>query len=147
MSSVPREWRGLRPMVSVFLCSSARFLSAASKQVQIFKQQVRCPNQLHVEAGIQHIRRRHSLVHEAGFRADDLGQVREECNHIVLDLGFDFIDAGNVKLDVTGLVPDGFRGLFGDNAQFSLCVCCMSLDFKPDTEFLFRRPDGGHFRP
>jgi hypothetical protein len=42
-------------------------------------------------------------VHEVRFRADDLGQVRQEGDDVVLDLGFDRVDARDVESRVLAL--------------------------------------------
>jgi hypothetical protein len=61
----------LRPMVGVFLCSKARVLSAASTLVHVGEQDVGGAHELHVEAGVEHVRGRHALVDEARLRPDD----------------------------------------------------------------------------
>jgi hypothetical protein len=122
-------------------------LEGGQQQVEVFQQQVGGAHQLHVEAGVQHVRRGHALVHEARFRADDFGQVRQEGDDVVLHFGLDGVDARHVELGIAGLVPYGLRCVCGDHAKLGLRVRRVRLDLEPDAELLFRRPDGGHFGP
>jgi hypothetical protein len=84
-------------------------------------------------------------VHEAGFRADDFGKVGQEGDDVVLHFRLDGVDAGHVELGIAGLVPHGPGCVLRDHAELGLGVCRVRLDFEPDAELLFRRPDGGHF--
>ena len=52
-------------------------------------------------------------MHEARLRADDLGQVRQEGDDVVLDLGLDGIDARDVEFGVLALLPDLLAASFG----------------------------------
>ncbi len=101
----------LRPMVGVSLCSSARRFSAASKRVEVGDEEVGGARQLHGEAGVEHVRGRHALVHEARLGTDDLGQMRQEGDDVVLGLALDRVDAGDVELGVAALVPDRLGGV------------------------------------
>lgn len=98
-----------------------------------------------VERGVQHIRRGHALVHEARLIvADDLGQMREEGDHVMLGDGLDLVDAGHVELDIFRF-PDGLGIGAGNHAQIGLRVAGMGLDLVPDTEFRLGRPYRDHF--
>ena len=92
-------------MVGVILCSKARRLSAASSLSTSAMQDVGGARELHVEAGVEHVRRRHALMHEARFRADDFGEMREERDDVVLGLALDLVDARDVEGRVLGLCP------------------------------------------
>ena len=97
-------------MVGVSLCSKARRFSAASSASTSAIEQVGGAHELHGEAGVEHVGRRHALVHEARLRADDLGEVGEEGDDVVLDLALDRVDARDVERGVLALVPDRLGG-------------------------------------
>jgi hypothetical protein len=65
----------LRPMVGVILCSKARFFSAASTRSVSAISRSAARVQLHRKAGVEHVGRRHALVHEARVGADELGEM------------------------------------------------------------------------
>ncbi len=122
-------------------------LERGQQLVGIGDQDVGRARELDRKAGIEHVRRRHALMHEARLGADDLGQMGQEGDDVVLDLGLDGVDAGDVEHRGFALVADGFGGILGDQAQFGHGIGRMRFDLEPDAEFGFRRPDGGHFRP
>ncbi|MNL74525.1 hypothetical protein D3C87_2001730 [compost metagenome] len=59
--------------------------------------------------------------------------------------GFDFVDARNVELGGITLFPNGLCGFLRDYAEFGKRLTCIGLNFEPDAEFGFGRPDGDHF--
>ena len=83
-------------------------------------------------------------MHEARLGADDFRQMRQEGDNVVLDLGLDGVDAGDVELGGPALVPDLLGGLLRDDAEFGHGVGRVRLDLEPDAEFRFRRPDRDH---
>jgi hypothetical protein len=83
-------------------------------------------------------------MHVARFRADDFGNMRQEGDDVVLDLGLDGVDAGDVELGGVAFGPDGLCGFLGDDAQFGHGVGGVRLDLEPDAELGFRRPDRNH---
>ena len=83
-------------------------------------------------------------MHKARFRSHDFGQMREEGDHVMLDLAFDLIDPRHVELCVLALLPNKFRSLHRDYAQLGQRVGGMRLDLEPDAKFGFGRPDGDH---
>jgi hypothetical protein len=86
----------LRPMVTVSLCSNARrFRRPAARPCPSSRRSAR--DQLHVEAGVEHVRRGHALVHEAGIRPDDLGEMGQEGDDVVLGFPLDLVDAVDVE--------------------------------------------------
>ena len=93
-------------MVGVILCSNARVFSAASTLVDVGDQQVGGAHELHVEAGVEHVRRGHALVHEARLGSDDFRQMGQEGDDVVLGLALDGVDAGDVEGGVPALCPD-----------------------------------------
>jgi hypothetical protein len=114
--------------------------------VDIGYQQVGGPRQLHIEAGVEHVRRGHALVHKAGLGADNLRQMRQEGDDVMLGFALDLVDARDVEGGVPGLGPDRPRGLFRDHAEVGLGVRRMRLDLEPDLEARLGLPDRGHFR-
>ncbi len=84
-------------------------------------------------------------MHEARFRADDLGQMGQEGDDVVLGLALDLVDAGDVEGRVLGLGPDRLGGVLRDDAEFRQRVRRMRLDLEPDLEARLRLPDRGHF--
>ncbi len=121
-------------------------LDGGKQRVHVSEQNVGCPDELDVETGVEHIRGSHPLVDETGVRADDFRQMGQEGDDVVLGLALDLVDPVDVESGRAALVPDGFGGLFRDHAQFGKRVAGMRLDFEPDAEFGFRRPDSDHVR-
>jgi hypothetical protein len=73
-------------------------------------------------------------MHEAGFIADDLGQMGQEGDDVVLGFALDLVDALDIEGRAPPRVPDVFGGLLGDHAQFGQRVAGMGLDLEPDAE-------------
>ncbi len=120
------------------------FLQCRQNAVQIGQQNVGGSHQLDVQRRVQNVGRGHALMHEAGVIAADMfGQMGQEGNHVMFGHGLDFIDPGNVELDVLR-PPDRLRVLARDHAQIGLRVAGMSLDLEPDPELRLGRPDRGH---
>ena len=118
-------------------------LQRRQKCVQIGQQNVRRPHQLHVEAGVQHVRGRHPLMDEPRVVAHVLGQVRQEGDHVVLGLALDLVDAVDIELNALSL-PHRLGRRFRDHAKLRLRVAGMRLDLEPDAELGLGRPDGDH---
>ncbi|MGY4287573.1 hypothetical protein ACVWXO_006793 [Bradyrhizobium sp. LM2.7] len=121
-------------------------LQGGQHLAQVGEQQVGGAGELDVEAGVEHVGRGHALVHEAGFGADDLGEVGQEGDDIVLGLALDLVDAGDVEGGVLRLLPDGLGGLFRNRPEFGESVRRVRFDLEPDLEPGLRLPDRGHFR-
>ena len=136
-----------RPMVGVILCSKARRLSAASSLSMSASRMSAARDKLHVEAGVEHVRRRHALMHEARLRPDMLGEMRQEGDDVVLDLGLDRVDARDVEFGRLALLPDLLRRFLRHDAELGHRVGGMRLDLEPDAIARLGRPDGGHFGP
>ncbi len=81
-------------------------LERGEQRVDIGDQEVGGAHELHVEAGVEHVRRGHALVHEARLGADDLGEMRQEGDDVVLGLALDLVDARDVEGGVLALRPD-----------------------------------------
>ena len=120
-------------------------LQRGQQAIDVGDQEVGATRELDVEAGVEHVRRRHALVHEARFRPDDLGQMRQEGDDVVLGLALDLVDAVDVKGGILGLGPDGLCRFLGNGAKFRQRVGRMRLDLEPDLEAGLRLPNGGHF--
>ena len=112
--------------------------------VDVRDQKVGGAHQLHVEAGVEHVRGRHALVDEARLRSDDLGKVGEKGDDVVLDLALDLIDAGNVEGRVLALGPDRLRRLLRHDAKLGKRIGRVRLDLEPDAKPRLRIPDRGH---
>ena len=65
--------------------------------IEINDEKVGGAHKLHVETGVEDVRGGEPLVHEARLGPDDLGKVREEGDDVVLGLGLDGVDAGDVE--------------------------------------------------
>ena len=132
-------------MVGVSLVLEGAALERGEQLVDVGDQDIGGAHELHVEAGVEHVRRGHAGMHEARFRADDLGQMRQEGDDVVLDLGLDRVDARDVEFGGLALFPDLLGGFLRDDAEFGHGVGGMRLDLEPDAEARLRRPDRGHF--
>ena len=108
-------------------------LQRREQRVEIGDQDVRRPGELHAEAGVEHVRRGHALVHEARLLPDDLAEMGEERDHVVPGLRLDRVDAGDVELDVARL-PDRLGGGLRDHPERGLRVRRVRLDLEPDAE-------------
>ena len=122
-------------------------LERSKQLIEVGYQKIGGPHQLDVEARVEHIGRRHALVHEARLRPDDLGQVGEKRDYVVLDLALDRIDARDVEHRGLAFGPDGLRGFLGDHAERRHRVGGMCLDLEPDPVARLRIPDRGHLQP
>ena len=119
-------------------------LQGGEQGVDIGNEEVGGARQLHVEAGVEHVRGGHALVHEARLGPDDLGEVREEGDDVVLGLALDLIDARDVELGVASLSPDFLGGVVRDDAQLGHGRGRVRLDLEPDAETRFGVPDRRH---
>ncbi len=108
-------------------------------------EQVGGAHELHIEAGVEHVRRRHALVHEARFRPDDLGKMGQKGDDVVLGLALDLLDARDVEGRVLALGPDGLGGFLRDDPELRHGVGGMRLDLEPDAKARLGRPDRRHF--
>ena len=122
-------------------------LERGQERVDIGDQEIGGALELHVEAGVEHVRGGHALVHEARLGADDLGQMGEKGDDVVLDLALDRIDAGDVELRVAATVADRLGGRFRDHPELGHGVGGMRLDLEPDAIARLRIPDRGHVGP
>ena len=119
-------------------------LERGEQRIHVGDENVGGAHQLHVEAGVEHVGGGHAGMHEARFRPDDLRQMRQEGDDVVFDLRFDRVDAGDVELGGLAFFPDFLRRFFRNDAELGHGLGGVSLDFEPDAEFRFRRPDRHH---
>ncbi len=68
-------------------------LQGIEQGIDIGDQDVGRTNELHVQAGIEHVRGCHALVDEARLRPDDLCEMGQEGDHVVFRHGLDGVDA------------------------------------------------------
>ena len=111
------------------------------QRIDVGDHQVGGADQLHVEAGVEHIRRGHPLMHEPRLRPDMFGKTGQKGDDIMFDLAFDFIDARNIKAT---LGPDRLRGFGGDNTEIGERVHRMGFDLEPNAETRLRLPNCNH---
>ncbi len=125
------------------------FIGAGFQRVQHLvhhpKQDVSGTYQLHVECGVQNVRRCHALMHKAGFvRANMFSEMGQKRDDVVFGDRFDFVDPRDIEFDVLGL-PDRIGIGTRDHAQISLRIAGVGFDFVPDAELGGGFPDGDHF--
>ena len=120
-------------------------LQRGEQPVDVADQNVGGAGELHVETGVEHVRRRHARMHEARLGADDLAEMGEERDHVVLGDALDLVDPRNVELGVLALVPDFLRRGLRHDAELGHGVGRVRLDLEPDAEPRLRRPDRNHF--
>ncbi len=110
--------------------------------VDVGEQQVGRLRQLHRQAGIEHVRTGHALVHEARVRPDRLGQPGQERNHVVTGLALDRVD----PLDLRGvdagelraaLLADVARCFFRNGTNAGHALGGERLDLEPDAVAVF----------
>ena len=82
-----------------------------------------------------------AVVEPAGFGADVLGYRGGEGDDVVLDLGFNLVDAVDGE---GGLVADGVGGFLGDDSGFGEGLRGGDFDLEPAAVFIFVGPDAGH---
>ena len=120
-------------------------LQRGEELVDVGDQDVGGARELHVEAGVEHVRRGHAGMHEPRLGADDLGKMRQEGDHVVLGDALDLVDPGHVERGVLALGPDFLRRGLRHDAELGHGVCGMRLDLEPDAKPRLRRPDRNHF--
>ena len=112
--------------------------------VDVGNQYVGGAHELHIEAGVEHVGRRHPGMHKARLGTDDLGEMREEGDDVVLDLALDGVDARHVEGRVPAFVPDFLGGRLRDDPELRHGVGGMRLDLEPDAEARLRLPQRSH---
>ncbi len=121
-------------------------LERGDERIDVGDQKIGGAHQLHVKAGVEHVGRRHALVHETRLGPDDFGQMGEEGDDVVLGLALDLVDAVDIELRRLALGPDLLRRRLRDHAELGHGVGGMGLDLEPDAKPRLRRPDRRHLR-
>ena len=124
--------------VFVFQCA---LFERREQGIDIGDQDVGSLRHLDGEAGIQHIGRGHSLMHESRLLAHMLGQIGEEGDHVVPGFALDLVDPRDFPFST---LPHRLCGVLGDYAKLGLRIAGVGLDLEPDTEFVFGFPDIDH---
>ena len=75
---------------------------------------------------------------EARILTDEFGKMRQERDDVVLGLALDLVDARDVELCFSALLPDRPGGGFRNGADLGERVGGMRLDLEPDAEPCFR---------
>ena len=119
-------------------------LQRGEQRVDVGDQDVAGALQLHGEAGVEHVRGGHALVHEARVGADELGEMREKGDDVMPGHALDLVDAVDIERDVSRLLPDRPGALLRDDAEVGQRVAGVRLDFEPDAEPRLRRPQRDH---
>ncbi len=121
-------------------------------RIEVLQQQISRLGQLHRQAGVQHIRAGHALMHEPAVLADRLGQPGEEGDHIMPCLALDSVDPLDIGLADGGeLRAPLLANRRGRHPPGSAPTCGhpfggQRLDLEPDAIAVGRRPDGCHLR-
>ena len=117
------------------------------QSVDVGQKNVGRAGELHGKTRVEHVGRRHALVHKPRLGTDEFGEVGQEGDHVMMRDLFDLVDPRRVKRYMTGLFPDRLGGLLGDDADFGQRIAGMRLDLEPDAKPRPRLPYGGHFGP
>ena len=128
-----------------FVFARALFERGAQR-LDIGDENVGGAHELHVETGVEHVRRGHALMDEARFGTDDFGQMREKGDDVVLGLALDLVDAVDIEFGDLAFLPDLLRRFLRDHAELGHGVGGMGLDLEPDAKARLRRPDRSHLR-
>src|SRR3546814_7391196 len=116
----------------------------SSDLVEVGEQYVGGLAELDREAGVEHVARRHALVHEARFVADILGDPGQEGDDVVLGDRLDRVDRGDVDRGARcPPVPQRLGGGFRDGAEFGERVGRVRFDLEPDAKAILGRPYRG----
>src|ERR1700716_1735586 len=122
-------------------------LERGEEAIDIGDQEIGGAHELHVEAGVEHVGRRHALMHEARLGSHDLRKGGQKGDDVVLDLALDRVDARDIELGRLAFVPDFLCRRLRNDAELGHGVGRMRLDLEPDAEAGLRVPDRGHVRP
>ena len=117
-------------------------LEHVEQRIEVGEQDIGCACQLYRKGGVEHVARRHALMHEPRLRSHVLGDVGQEGDDVVLGLALDRVDPLDLE---RAAFPDRGCGLWGYDAQFGERVGGMRLDLEPDAEARLGRPDRDHF--
>ena len=89
-----------RPMHGISFVSNARRFSA-SNSVSTSASKIVCGlHHLHRQARVEHVGRRHTLMHKSRFFANMLGKLGGEGDDVVLGLALDLVDPCNASIGI-----------------------------------------------
>src|SRR5579884_714273 len=94
--------------------------------------------------GIDDIVRRQSKMKPTRFRTNFLRDSRGECNYVVLNLGFERLDACKVEIAV---FANGLGSRLRNHAGFGQRLRSRDFNAQPHAELVFVTPDAAHFGP
>jgi hypothetical protein len=121
-------------------------LDRFEQRIEVGEQYVGGLAELDREASVEHVARRHALVHEARLVADILCNPRQEGDDVMLGDRLDRVDRGDVDRGVRRPpVPQRLGGGFRYGAQFGKGVGRVRFDLEPDAKAILGRPDRGSF--
>ena len=113
--------------------------------VKARQQQISGPHKLHIQSGVQHVGTGHALMHKPRLiGADDIGQMGQKGDDIMFGYRLDPVNFGHIKRHIAGF-PHRFGIGARDHPQICHRITGMRLNFKPDPEFGFGRPQSHHF--
>ena len=72
-------------------------LERGIERVDVGNENIGGANELHVQAGVEHVGRGHAQMHEPRVGPDDFGEMGEEGDDVVLDLALDLVDARGIE--------------------------------------------------
>ena len=107
-----------RPIVGVSLCSNARRFKRGKQIVDVGEKNVGGAGELHGQTSVEHVGRRHALVHEARLWPDEFGEMGQEGDDVMMRDLFDLVDPRRVERHVARLFPDRLGGPLRDDADF-----------------------------
>ena len=120
-------------------------LDRREQRLDIGDQNVARALQLHGEAGVEHVRTGHALMHEAQVGADEFRKVGQEGDDVVLGDALDLVDALDVESHMPRFLPDRPGAFLRNDADLGQRVASVGLDLEPDPEPRLRLPDANHF--
>ena len=112
-------------------------------RIEVGAQQVGGLSQLHREASVEDVARRHTLVYEARLGANMLGEVGQKRDRLVMHLALDVEDARDVK---GAALAHRLCSALRNDAELFLRLAGKGLDVELDAEIVIRLPDLGHLQ-
>ena len=110
--------------------------------VNVGEQNIGGAGQLHIEAGVQHVRGGHALMHKTRFRPNMFGKRGQKCDDIMFNLALNFINARDIK---GAALAHGLGSFRRYNAKLHHGIHGMRFDIEPDRKAAFGFPQCCHF--
>ena len=133
----------VRPMVGVCLNSRARCLRMRGERQNALANEPGGLFDLQRLGGVDHVVGSETVVQPTGFRADLFRHGGGEGDDVVLDLGLDLLNAGDVDISVGA---NGPRGRVGHDAGLGQDLGGGGFDLQPHAVLVFFTPDPAHGR-